>query len=346
MRAQIQYLAISLSVAFFAACGGGGGDGGSGTVVPPAGPAQAEITSQNAPAIAAGVADVIAGTAQLADISGLNLFLQSAVTSTGDTVGAAEIVLRLIRLHGATRQLIRILVPVGPFTEPCFASGSVTFLSEVQNPPALSPGDSITADFSNCNLGDGVVLNWGFDFIFVSFSQSVADCFVDFICTNQNQLTVDVDFRNFLLTLGSETESIDGDARIAIDTTSPPLSTVTVSGSSVTISIGGFSELLSAYSVTLTVNSLTDAFVIDGNGTVEIPSLFSGSVTFATPDPFTGIGPADPDSGSLLIEGANGATITLIALNNVDVQLGIDLDGDGIVDDTQFTTWDTLDALV
>ena len=346
MKAQIRYLAISLGVAFFAACGGGGGGGGSGTVAPPAGPALAEITSQDAPAITAGATIVAADTAELAGTSGSNLILSSAATSTGDTVGAAEIVLRLIRLHGANRQLIRILVPVGPFTESCPGGGSVTFSGDLQDLTTLSEGDSITADFSNCDDGFGVVLNGGFDFTFVSFSQSVVDCFFDNICSGQDQLTVDINFRNFQVTTGTETDSADGDARLALDNTSLPLSTVTISGDSLTISKGAFSESLSAYSTTVTVDFSTGAYTIDSNGTVEIPSLFSGSVIFATTDPLRGFFPVEPDSGSVLIEGADSATITLIVLNNVQLQLDIDLDGDGIVDDTQFTTWDELGALL
>jgi hypothetical protein len=225
-------------------------------------------------------------------------------------------------------------------------SGSITFSADLQNETTLSPGDSITADFSNCDDGDGAVLNGGFDFTFVSFSQSVVDCFVIDLCSGQDQLTVDIDFRNFQVTVGTETDSADGDARLALDNTSLPLSTVTISGDSLTISKGAFSESLSAYSTTLETNFLTGAYTIDSNGTVEIPSLFSGSVIFATTDPLRGIFPVEPDSGSVLIEGADSATITLVVLNNVQVQLDIDLDGDGIVETMQFTTWDELGELL
>jgi len=155
---------------------------------------------------------------------------------------------------------------------------------------------------------------------------------------------VDVDFRNFRLRAGGGTESVDGDARIALDTTSPPLRTVTISGNSLSLNFADFSESLSAYSTTFTVDFLRGPYTINTNGTVETPSLFSDSMIFATTDPLRGSFAAPPDRGSLLIEGADSATITLIVLNNVQLQLDIDLDGDGIVDETQFTTWDELDA--
>ncbi len=193
-----------------------------------------------------------------------------------------------------------------------------------------------------------MILNGGFDFTFVSFSQSIVDCFVFGSCTGQDQLTVDVVFRNFRATEGAVTVSVDGDQRLEIDTTTPPTSMTTVSGDSLTLSDGAFTQSLSAYFTTVTVNSSTAAYTINGNGTAEVPSLFSDAVIYATTAALTGIGigVVAPDSGSVLLEGANSATITLIVLNNVQVQLEIDLDGDGAIDDTQFTTWDELGALL
>jgi hypothetical protein len=348
MKVQIRFLAISAGAAILAACGGGGGGGEAPPAAPPpAGPAQAEITEQNAPTITAGAAITVADTAQVAGVGGTGLFLSASVTPTGGRiVGAGETVLKLVRLHGARTQLSRTLVVVGPFTEPCLVSGSITFSADLQSETTLSPGDSITADFSNCDDGDGAVLNGGFDFTFVSFSQSILDCFVFNACTGQDQVTVDLGFRNFQITAGTETLSVDGDTRLALDTTSLPLGTTTISGDSLTLSDGTSSDSLSAYSTTLTFDLSTGAYTIDSNGTLEIPSLFSGSVIFATTDPLMGFGTVEPDSGSVLIEGADSATITLVVLNNVQVQLDIDLDGDGITDEIQNTTWDELGALL
>jgi hypothetical protein len=341
----MKHFAYFVLIVTLAACGGGGGG------APPAAPAEpalAEITSQNAPAITAGAMDAVLGSALLAGFGGTDLFLPTSVTSTGGIVGAGEVVLKLIRRHGAATQLRRILVVVGPFTEPCLVSGSITFSADLQNETTLSPGDSITADFSNCDDGDGLILNGGFDFTFVSFSQSIVDCFVFNACTGEDQLTVDIDFRDLQTTAGAVTLSVVGDQTLEIDTTTPPTSTTTISGDSLTISDAAFTQSLSAYSTTVTVNSLTAAYTIDGNGTSEVPTLFSDPVIYATTDPLTGIaiGVVAPDSGSVLIEGADSATITLVVLNNVQVQLEIDLDGDGITDETQSTTWDELGTLL
>ncbi len=152
MKAQIRCLAISACAAILATCGGGGGGGEAPPAAPPpaapppaapppAGPAMAEITSQNAPAITAGTMDAVLGTALLASVGGADLFLPASATSTGGTnPRAGETVLKLIRLHGAAKQLIRILVPVGPFTEPCLISGSITFSGDIQSETTLTPG--------------------------------------------------------------------------------------------------------------------------------------------------------------------------------------------------------------
>ena len=73
-------------------------------------------------------------------------------------------------------------------------------------------------------------------------------------------------------------------------------------------------------------------------------SLFDGSVTFNTTTPFQGTGLANPDSGVLEIDGANGSSITLTALNNVTVQIDV-VDADGM-SETLVTTWDELRALL
>jgi hypothetical protein len=43
------------------------------------------------------------------------------------------------------------------------------------------------------------------------------------------------------------------------------------------------------------------------------------------------------------VTGAEGGTVTLVALNETDVQLLVDIDGDGNTDVTINTTWAVLD---
>ena len=51
----------------------------------------------------------------------------------------------------------------------------------------------------------------------------------------------------------------------------------------------------------------------------------------------------DPESGEILISGGDeNGTIRIVIESSATVRLEVDLDGDGIVDDTQYTTWAAL----
>jgi hypothetical protein len=67
-------------------------------------------------------------------------------------------------------------------------------------------------------------------------------------------------------------------------------------------------------------------------------------VTYSTPVVFTGFDNDYPDTGELLVEG-DSSSARLIAMDNVNVRIEIDADGDGTIDDTIDTTWAELAAL-
>jgi hypothetical protein len=68
-----------------------------------------------------------------------------------------------------------------------------------------------------------------------------------------------------------------------------------------------------------------------------------GSVTVDTLTPFVlRDGDDNPYAGSMRATGAAGTSLTFTVLNNVDVQLDIDVDGDGFNDVQVLTTWDVL----
>ncbi|NJN14481.1 MAG: VWA domain-containing protein, partial [Planctomycetes bacterium] len=63
-------------------------------------------------------------------------------------------------------------------------------------------------------------------------------------------------------------------------------------------------------------------------------SRIPGRIIFDTTLPFTG-GEGDPSSGVLVITGAEGATATIVAIDDIQVQILVDLDGGGGTDITQ-----------
>jgi len=68
-------------------------------------------------------------------------------------------------------------------------------------------------------------------------------------------------------------------------------------------------------------------------------SAFAGSATFETVKPFLSVDGSFPSMGELVIHGANGATIRVVALDGTFVRLEIDDDGDGVVDARVDATW-------
>ena len=58
--------------------------------------------------------------------------------------------------------------------------------------------------------------------------------------------------------------------------------------------------------------------------------------------PFSGTGPNDPDDGSFVVTGASGSTLNVLVLDEVNVRILVDTDGDGEPEVTIDTTWDEL----
>jgi len=101
----------------------------------------------------------------------------------------------------------------------------------------------------------------------------------------------------------------------------------------------GGSATLSAFQLSSTENGA--AYTHDMNATVS-SSEIGGSVTIVTDATFQGVDPNDPFTGQATITGANNSSVTLIAMDEVNVTLEVDADGDAIPEDIIPTTWDAL----
>jgi hypothetical protein len=72
-------------------------------------------------------------------------------------------------------------------------------------------------------------------------------------------------------------------------------------------------------------------------------TLLSGVVSYATPVDFEGSGLDYPDVGEFLVTGSNSSS-RLTAIDNVNVRIDIDTDGNGTTDETIDTTWAALEG--
>jgi len=74
------------------------------------------------------------------------------------------------------------------------------------------------------------------------------------------------------------------------------------------------------------------------------PIHLAGEIVYSTPVTFQGAGAAYPFTGEMLVTGDNGGTVRLIALDEINVRIETDADGDGNVDagGTEDTTWEDI----
>jgi len=216
------------------------------------------------------------------------------------------------------------LVSVGPETTACPESGSMTISANIANPETLSPNDSFSLTYNDCNLGDGVVADGAIAFTVTSFQGDLGG--------DQFSLGFSLTVNNLTLADPAETVSVDGDFALAMNTSGTSTS-VTVSGSSLSMTNGTETFSLSQFSTTATVDLsiFPESFTVESQGYL-MSSDFDGEVRFNTSIAFSGNGEGNPVSGELLITGANQATIKVIPLDGNNVRLELDIDGDNAVD--------------
>jgi hypothetical protein len=140
---------------------------------------------------------------------------------------------------------------------------------------------------------------------------------------------------------GAGTAIIDGDLDLDLSSNDNVVLNLSVGTASLTVQQSGISETLSEFVLTETVdlNALTQALSASG---ILTSTLLEGSVTFETLQDFFVIGDDNPSAGQLLISDSNSSVLVTV-LDNISVQLQIDLDLDGMIDETMVVTWAELD---
>lgn len=287
---------------------------------PPSGvsltPANAAVASNSAYAAANQSADLVGllGSSGLvaSDSGGLNK-VQAALSSTGSLTNILQ------------------KIPFGPDTFPCQVAGTVTISGDLANPLTLTAGDTINVVSANCDDGLGEVVDGTLAF--------TVDSFAGDLLAGAYELTMSMLLSNFQVTTAGDVLTSNGDVAATLDTFAAPLVSAAVSGASLTIDSNSGSETLSNYSSAQTVDAglQPSPYTLDSSGMLDSSAL-SGTVTYSTPVTFQGFDTNFPNSGELLISGDNSSA-RLIAVDDVNVRIEIDTDGNGTVDETIDTTW-------
>jgi len=323
--------ALAFVAAIVGACGGGGGDGDGGGN-PPAGPAV--IDAGNAATITREVLDAGLGAGSFGAAVGGGSIL--AADGSGNAA-----VLGLVRQR-KTIQLARttvkpsLTIPAETFD--CLVTGTVRLSGSVANADTLTAGDRISADFNGCDDAEGAVIDGALRIDVTGFSGDVY--------SEQYVLGARVTVTSLSIAEDGESVTGNGEFDLDLDLTVPLVSDMTVSGVLLETSSGSNFWALRDFAVTV----LEDGTGIQlqtqysGTGTLEAAG-FSGAVDFVTVVPLLATGDAYPLTGEVLITGANGATIRATVLDAQTIQLAIDLDGNGAVDETQQMAWSAVGGL-
>jgi len=205
----------------------------------------------------------------------------------------------------------------------------------------LSTGDYASLDFNACrmDLGEGVLtFNGGLYLRAEDISgDPLSGPFTREFYGSFNALTATI-LGAVVVVDGGITASLsspDDGTTLVLEVTCPDFSTFAQAGDA------AFSGSLSNYHAVRTVNQSTLAYSVEFEGTIFASGL--GTAHFETTVPFTGTGEDHPSAGTFVATGALGATVTLIALDNVNVQILVDADADGINETTINTTWVALE---
>jgi hypothetical protein len=153
------------------------------------------------------------------------------------------------------------------------------------------------------------------------------------------QLTVEAN--DFTIIENGEATSLHGSLVLSHATDDGLSFTSSISGNNIAVADAGGSGTLSAFVVGATENLANGGYTFDIRATVDSPDI-GGAVSIVTDSTFQGVDPDHPFTGQATITGANNSSVTLIAVDAVNVTLLVDEDGDGVTDQTIDTTWDNL----
>lgn len=204
----------------------------------------------------------------------------------------------------------------------------------------LDAGDYVYANFQACQLDLGgtiATLNGGLRVSVTSASGTDPGV---------HDIQLYVQYISLTMSISGVTIVIDGNLNVGSSSSDgvTVVSTVSTQRFSAFVLAGqaSWSGTLYNVAVSYTEDTSSGAYSMDLALTYS-SSAAAGFVTITTTTPFTGPDAfTDPSSGVMEVTGAGDTVITFTALDSINVQLEVDVDGDGTPEATINTTWNFL----
>lgn len=324
MTRSIAVLILGLSLV---ACGGGSSSRNS--------TSNGGIDESNVDAVAETVLKTVISTENIANSSGD--FVRSVSLRANELVLLDDVLSKSALPSAAPAMQKAGAIPEQ--TQDCSVSGTISYSVEVASIRGISAGDTAEINFNVCDDGRNIVLDGGFNLEFESVSGDFARSVPPYEVTLAGSL---LDF-DVLASQSGSTVVANGDIVLSAANADSVNTQTSLSGTAISLSIGDISTNLRDYSFDEVSNGQTAIYTIDMQGSVDLSELDS-SVSFATVNgaPLSGSESNLPSSGQLKVEGGNGSLLT-ITIVGADIQLDLDVEGDGQLDASSSLDWDSLE---
>jgi hypothetical protein len=374
-----KWLFVILASSLLMACSNSDGD--NNTTPPPSPPPEPVptppsldsgiINSQNATTVASDAFSGLSSTSdagnELSDLStGIgNDFVGGVDIDTGGDLNVVDRAKRLIERANSGIPATSAIATGVVITEndiPCEEGGSYDFIWEDNDDnEEFSAGDTITTIDDNC----------------VEYGETTNGQISVTLHEDEPNLSMTMIFTDFTTIDSEGTSTLNGDLSVIIEdssesfsisstsfsfsdsefsatfsnvsltgTTSGTLESLVMTADTLTVVEEGVTETFSNVSSTFTEDSNTLVYTMDLNETFDAPEL-GGTVSVDTLQPFEELESDEfPYTGIMKITASDNSSVTLTALDAVNVRLEVDEDGDGAIDETiNDTTWASLDIL-
>jgi hypothetical protein len=259
-----------------------------------------------------------------------------AVTSSADLIDIADVI-GLPIVGSANQDFAKpALRDVITQVTACDTGDMTTTWNDVDNDLQLSTGDSFDTQFAMCFLQDSGVT--------IDGTSTVQNVVVTGDPANQVvpwSLVATFGFIDLTATDAIDTVTINGDLDLEMSSDDNVVINASLGSALLEVDVNGVVESLSDYLMTQVINRNLQVDLIGADG-VYTSDILQGSVTFETLEDFMVIGDDNPSSGQLLISDSSSSVLVTV-LDNLNVELGIDLDLDGTIDQTLVVTWADLD---